>query len=360
MFNHPKTIHMLMLAALLGALSLQAAPVAPNPNSLLKNKRVLIVEGQNKTGHEQSSANADAILALIKTEVGITTLTTLNSNSFTLAQLNNYDIVVFNYFFETQLMPAASQTALHTWLLSGGKGYVGYHTSGANEVNEWNWYRDSVTSMRYNLHTLPAQNGTIRVTTNAAILTQPIMQGLPATFSGSDEWYDFDLPPRGPAAPTWVDCHVMYNLDETTLATALPRPMNPHPAAWYREDANKTRYFYGIIVHSPTGASSDFFHSLILRAMEYVAGYAPTDLTSNGGSLRTLKGMSFITDSHELRVELAGHYRLSVWSPQGKKLYAVQGEGQKTYSPEAFAKPGLYVVKLESRAANLIQRVMVY
>lgn len=349
-----------LVLALLGAAPLRAAVVDPNPLSLLKSKKVLVLDGQSGS-HAGARTNATASLNAMAKKIGFA-MTMGDSRLVTLDYLNKYDIVVFNYFFETQKMTQASQDAFKAWFAEGGKGYVGYHNSGANEAGEWDWYRNNVTSSLYNLHTLGAQNGTLTRTKDAAILSQPIMVGLDTSFTGSDEWYDFGF------GATWADCHVTYYLNEKSLTNALPRPMNPHPAAWYREDpVTKSRYYYAIFIHSDAGAATDFFASNILRALEYTAGYQPSaPITSQGASIQTWKDMSYVTDSRELRIHIPGSYALSIYSAAGRKLYSVAGKGERSFRPEAIRKPGLYIVKLQAmqnrgaNSANVTQRIMVY
>jgi hypothetical protein len=349
----------------LAGLAVQSAPVAPNPKSLLKGKRVLIVEATNWNGGSHSTPKGNALkkLQLIKTAVGITSLTVVdNVADYTLATLNNYDIMVFNYVFNTQMAVGKPfENAFKQWLAQGNKGWMGYHTSGANDVGEWPWYRDSVTAMRYHVHSTSAQQGKMTITTDAGIKALPILAGMDAEFTGTDEWYDFDLPPRAPAPATWADCKVLYYLDENTLASKPSRPMNPHPMAWIREDARKNKFFYAAYIHSDVGSNSDFFHSSLLRGLEFVAGYdTAVAISAQGNSIRTLENMSYVTNSRELRVELDGKYRLTVFSAKGRKVFSAAGEGRKAYHPAAFAKAGLYIVKLESKGAKVSQRLMIY
>jgi hypothetical protein len=350
---------------LLAGIAVQSAPVSPNPKSLLKGKRVLIVEATNWNGnsHQTPKANALKKLNLIKSSVGITNFTVVdNVENYTFATLNNYDIIVFNYVWNSQMaVNKPFEKAFKQWIAAGNKGWMGYHTSGANDVGEWPWYRDSVTVMRYHVHSTSAQQGVMNITTDATIRAHPILAGMDATFTGTDEWYDFDLLPRAPPPPYWADCKVIYYLDESTLAVKPSRPMNPHPMAWYREDEQKNRFFYAAYIHSDAGSNSDFFHSSLLRGLEYVAGYDDTTpITAQGNSIRTFKNMSYITNSRELRVELDGKYRLSIYSAKGRKLFSAEGEGRKAYNPPTFEKAGLYIVKLESKSAKVSQRLMIY
>jgi hypothetical protein len=357
--------HAALAGIFLAGLAVQSAPVTPNPKSLLKGKRVLIVEATNwnSGSHNTPKSNALKKLQLIKTAVGITSFTVVdNVENYTLATLNNYDIMVFNYVFNTQkAVNKPFENAFRQWIAAGNKGWMGYHTSGANDVGEWPWYRDTVTAMRYHVHSTSAQQGVMSITTDAAIKAHPILAGMDPTFTGTDEWYDFDLLPRAPPPLAWADCKVIYYLDEATLAVKPSRPMNPHPMAWFREDALKNRFFYAAYIHSDAGSNSDFFHSSLLRGLEYIAGYDDTTpITAQGNSIRTLENMSYVTNSRELRVELDGKYRLTVFSAKGRKVFSAEGNGPMAYHPAVFAKAGLYIVKLESKSAKISQRLMIY
>lgn len=352
-------------ALFLSALPSQGAPVAPNPKSLLKSKKVLVVQATNWNGtsHKVPKANALAILEKIKSDVGIAGFTVVdNVESYTAAALAPYDIIVFNYVFNSQFAVGKPfETAFKAWLAAGNRGWVGYHTSGANDVGEWPWYRDSVTVMRYHVHSVAAQPGKMTITTDPAIKALPILEGMDAVFSGTDEWYDFDLPPRAPAPALWADCKVTYYLDEATLGTKPTRPMDPHPMSWFREDARKNRFYYSAFIHSDQGSSSDFFHSSILRALEYVAGYdTSVTVVSGGNSIRNQINLAYVTGSRELRVEARGPHRLEILSAQGRLLERLHGDGPRTYRPAAFAKAGVYWVRYLGGGPRYTQRILVY
>lgn len=363
--NRNIKIRIAALGLALSAAAAFAVPVTPNPKSLLKSKKVLVVEatGWNGSSHKTAKAIALEKLNKIKTDVGIASFTVVdNVEAYSAATLAAYDIIVFNYVFNSQFAVGKPfEAAFKAWLASGNKGWVGYHTSGANDVGEWPWYRDSVTTMRYHVHSTAAQPGKMNVTTDASIKAHPILQGMDATFTGTDEWYDFDLPPRAPAPAQWADCKVTYYLDEASLATKPTRTMDPHPMAWFREDAKKNRFFYSGFIHSDAGASSDFFHSTLLRALEYVAGYeTPDPITLDGQSFRTHGNLAYISGSRELNVEAAGRHRLTVLSAGGKALERFAGEGPRGYKPESFAQAGVYFVRFSSKGAKFTQRIMIY
>ena len=335
-----------------------------NPPSLLASKRVLIIKGTETSGdHYNARLALNTRFLQMRTLYGFTLDSASGSNPPTTG-LDNYDIIVFNYWFNSSQAATLTtfQNAFKAWANSTNKrrGWVGMHTSGANEVNEWNWLRDSLTSMAYFVHSTAAQAGKIGRTTDAAILAQPILQGMVDSFAVPlDEWYEFN------SGATWPDVHVIYNLNEKSLATQLGSPMNPHPMAWYRENpVTHNRFFYTALVHNSSGVTSaagnEFFPSLMLRALEYVAGYDTTAVSINGnGVYKTTPKSCLCLKNRELQVDTKGAYQLEVRSLQGKLLYAGHGQGQQTFRPEVFQKAGLYVVKVAGKSGVYTQRVMV-
>jgi hypothetical protein len=255
-------------------LSTWGSTVAPNPLSLLKHKRVLLIDPTDPTDyHKQPRIILTGKINQIKTAVGFDLTQIKGVDTMTLPALNRFDIVIFNYYMKLELLENKPfGIAFKQWLMQGGHGVIGYHNSGSQSSGQWNWYRDSVQSMRYIDHKDGAQKGTVNMTSDSAIRKLPILSGMDAQFTGVDEWYSFDMPPKAPAAPTWPDCKVLYYMDESSVAQ-LTDKMGIHPATWIREDAKKNRFFYTIHIHSDDGANSDFFHSLIQRALEYVSGY---------------------------------------------------------------------------------------
>lgn len=353
---HPRSLW-IVLFSLLAAVSVQAI-VAPNPQSLLASKNILFIDGSETSGdHYNARIALTAKFTQLRTLVGFRQTTVSGSNPPT--NLDAYDIIVFNYWFNNQTSPAAFQNAFRAWVNSTSKkrGWLGMHTSGANQANEWNWFRDSVTAMAYNAHSTSAQAGTIRRSTADSIRNHPIMSGLPDTVRiPSDEWYDFEYP------DAWKDARVMYNLDESTLPTQLPTAsrMNPHPSAWFRENHLGNRFFYTGLVHSASGvnltAHNDFFASLMLRGLEYVAGYQPTSIALNGEGLFNGKAWLHVAN-RSLTITSSEPYQLEIHSLAGKLLFSAKGAGGENYAG-VFSKSGFYVVKVVTKTAAYTQRVM--
>jgi hypothetical protein len=218
--------------------------------------------------------------------------------------------------------------------------------------------------MLYVVHTGAAQLGTVRRTQDSAILAHPIMEAMADTFRAVDEWYEFSY------GPTWSGQYgvkVLYYLDESTLATAPAHPMNPHPMAWFRENHLGNRFFYTPMVHNASGVNStagnDFFTSMTLRGLEYLAGYQTTSIRMNGRGLyhnnERVKGVRMLRRGEALRIETEGRHRLEILDMRGRRLHVVTGRGQASHRPGALSRPGMYVVKVSSGRTAYTQRVMV-
>lgn len=346
---------------LLAALSAQAVPVEPNPDSPLKTRKVLVLSNDADQGHAPAKSASLAHLQAMAAKVPFN-MTVGNPLSLTDAGLAAYDIIVFNYFFETELasvFPEASKTAFMNWLKKPGKGWLGFHNSGANEYakNEWIWYQDNVTGMRYALHGSGTPEGVMAKTTDAAVLAHPIMAGLPESYTAQDEWYEYL-----PESKLFTDgSKVMYYLANAAAMTPPRLPSPIHPVAWFREDANKTRYFYTPFGHTQAAVNSDWFKSIVLRALEYVSG-DPVSIALTPATRSNLLSATpaWLAKGQALPIDILGKYLVTVWSPDGRKLASVPGSDKGSYILAPFAKSGSYIVTVRSTAAQISHRISIY
>ncbi len=350
------------------------AQVAPDPASRLSTKRLLVINGTDaaNTAHGASRRILSQRLNLLQTQIGFQ-LDSVTGSAAPPVNLAAYDIIVFNYWFHSgYVMNEVFQTgfrpfadAFKAWMTDAGtrRGWLGVHSSGANEAGEWNWFRDSVSSMRYALHGAGTPAGTIRRTQDAAVRAHPIMQGLPDSMRvNADEWYTFDT-----TAPTWRDVRVLYSLDETTLSTPLEPEfsMTPHPMAWFREDSTTgNRFFYtGLIHQNPGGATpfAQFYADLMLRALEYLAGYAPSSLHGGRGLPDHAPAVADLLPGGAIAIDAAGPYTLTVHTVEGAQVYAVRGEGhgRETWRPVVLREPGVYLVRVKTRTGSLTRLAVV-
>ena len=360
MLNTSNTLRAVSAILLLAVVSMSQV-VTPNPLSPLKNKKVMVLTGGGQGSHGPARDATLNNLKAMATDVGFT-LSIGDPLNLTDASLASIDILVFNFFFQTDvetIFPTKSKNAFIAWLKKGNKGYIGYHTSGANEYakQEWLWYQENVTSMYYALHGNDIPQGTVGKTTDAAILSHPIMQGLPATFTAVDEWYEYDK--DSPLLAPSSGCKVMYYLSNAQALNRAPYPV--HPVAWFREDAAHTRYFYSTFAHNIDAVNTTWFKGIILRALEYVSGDPTTPIMKNNGApVASFKNLSYIASSKELSVDLDGAYSISVYSQNGKLLYKNHGLGKSTFAPPAFNQSGLYTVRVSTKLKKYSQRILIH
>ena len=250
-----------------------ATPLTPDARSLLAKRRILWLTGAESDHHDIPQANMVALAKRLQITLDFHVDFVDHPAALTASDLAQYDLIVASYMPKIDtLAEKPFGKAFKQWFLQGDKGFVGLHSTGANSEGQWNWFRDTVLSMRYREHTDGEQKGTVRMTTDASLRGLPVLAGLPSQAEIGCEWYSFDLLPKAPAAPTWPQCRVLYSLDETTLK--LKDPMGTHPAAWIRKDGLGNRIFFTLMAHSDAGSASDFFQGLVLRGLEYAAGYA--------------------------------------------------------------------------------------
>ena len=129
---------------------------------------------------------------------GLTVDQTEDASEFTAANLAQYKAVVW-LSTTGDVLNDAQQAAFEGYIRSGG-GYVGVHAAADTEY-DWPWYGQLVGAW-FKSH--PAtQQATVNVTDRA----HPSTKDVPATWTRTDEWYDYKRSPR-------ADVHVLAELQE--------------------------------------------------------------------------------------------------------------------------------------------------
>ena len=142
-----------------------------------------------------------------------------------------------------------TQQAAFERFIRSGKGYVGIHAAADGEYG-WAWYGQLVGAYFRN-H--PA--GTPTATVVAEDTTDPSTAGLPARWSRTDEWYNYQSPvnPVSTAAhdynPRNTDgVHVLLKMDESTYAEndGSDGVDDDHPISWCQKLRRRP-----LVVHGP-------------------------------------------------------------------------------------------------------------
>ncbi|MFD0474526.1 ThuA domain-containing protein [Nonomuraea thailandensis] len=188
---------------------------------------------------------------------------TEDSSAFTTANLAQYKAVVF--LSTTGDVLNDSQQAAFQAYVDGGGGYVGVHSAADTEYN-WSYY-GQLMGAYFNNH--PAiQQASVRTENRAHAATAH----LGATWSRSDEWYNYRTNPR-------PNVRVLQNLDEGSYSGGN---MGDHPITWCHPQA-AGRAFYTGLGHTQESYADPNFRSLLLGGIRYTAGAVNADCRPETG-----------------------------------------------------------------------------
>ena len=227
-------------------------------------------------------AGINAIQQIANSEGWSVDLTT-NSNSFTAANLAQYDAVIFNNTLGN-VLTNAQQNAFEDYINNGG-GYVGIHAAGATETG-WPWYQDMIGTTFVN-HPPGTPTATLNFETNTHISTSHLSQ----PWSINEEWYNWSSNPREESG-----VQILLTVDESTYTGGTNG--DDHPISWCREFQGG-RMFYTALGHNPAHFSAIWFREHLAGGIRWVANDKVVqsnlllDLDANSGV--TANGSNFVT-----------------------------------------------------------------
>ena len=219
---------------------------------------VLVFSGTTGYRHDSIPAGVRTLRHLgVANGLGITA--TEDLDHFTTAGLRGYAAVVF-LNTSGDLFAEAHRTAFADYLHRGG-GFVGVHCAAHTETR-WPDYA-AVVGARFTDH--PAiQPATLRVQDHA----HPATAHLGRDWYRTDEWYNFDHGPVGPA-------RILLSVDESSY-TGGTMP-DGHPIAWCyepRPGLHGGRAFYTALGHTIEGYAEPAMQAHLLGAVAWATGIA--------------------------------------------------------------------------------------
>ncbi|GAA4902071.1 ThuA domain-containing protein [Streptomonospora salina] len=150
-----------------------------------------------------------------------------------------------------------ARAALADYVASGG-GFCGVHAASTAEPG-WPFYADLVGA-RFTRHP-EVQPARVRTEDR----THPATAHLGATWTLTDEWYDFDRDPRADGTT-----RVLLSVEEDTYRGGGMGP--GHPIAWCR-GVGAGRSFYTALGHPSSAYAEPAFRSHLLGGLRYAAGW---------------------------------------------------------------------------------------
>ncbi|MFD1537633.1 ThuA domain-containing protein [Nonomuraea guangzhouensis] len=195
---------------------------------------------------------------------------TEDANAFSTANLAQYKAVVF-LSTTGDVLNDNQQAAFQTYV-DGGGGYVGVHSAADTEYS-WAYYGQLMGAW-FNNH--PAiQQATVRTEDRAHAATAH----LGATWSRTDEWYNYRTNPR-------PNVRVLQSLDEGSYSGGN---MGDHPITWCHPQS-AGRAFYTGLGHTKESYADPNFRTLLLGGIRYAAKATNADCRPETGYMTLYNG----------------------------------------------------------------------
>lgn len=223
--------------------------------------RLLVFEKVNGFVHGPAIQAARESLTAMAARRGWSLTVTDRGGAMTPGFLRQFDAVIWNNVSGDVL--TLSQRAAFQAFVENGGGFVGFHGSGGDPETFWDWYVDTLVGARFKGHPMNPQFQPARIVIEDAM--HPVVAGLGAGWTMSDEWYSFRNNPRSGGA------RVLATLDEKTYAPGDLAMGEDHPIAWTR-CVGRGRSFYSAIGHRPEAYADASHLRLLEQAIEWAAG----------------------------------------------------------------------------------------
>ncbi|MEU3168588.1 ThuA domain-containing protein [Streptosporangium sp. NPDC006930] len=265
------------LAVAAAALTAAATVLVPGAAQAAAPFDVLVFSKTAGFRHDSIPTGIQTIRDL-GTANGFTVTATEDAGAFTTANLATYEAVIF-LSTTGDVLNNTQQSAFESYI-NGGGGYLGIHAAADTEYG-WAYYGQLVGAW-FSSH--PAiQQATVRTEDN----THPATSHLGATWSRSDEWYNYGTNPRS-------NVRVLQNLDEGSYSGGSMG--GDHPITWCRTQGSG-RSFYTGLGHTIQSYAESAFRSLLLGGIRYVAGQVTADCSPRtSGTSITVEGEAYTSN----------------------------------------------------------------
>lgn len=219
----------------------------------LASPRILLFSETRAYRHDSIE---DALLALeeLALSIGVQTDFAADSaNVFTAENLANYHAVVW-VLTSGDVLNNDEQAAFEQYIRTGG-GYAGIHAASDTEY-DWPWYGQLVGAYFERHPDIQSATQIVEDQTHSSTAH------LGASWTRTDEWYDFSRNPR-------AEVNVLLRLDESSYSDGGMG--DDHPSAWYHDfDGGRSWYTGG--GHTKGSYAEPDFRTHLLGGIRYAAG----------------------------------------------------------------------------------------
>ncbi|MEU4144230.1 ThuA domain-containing protein [Streptomyces parvulus] len=324
-----------LAAAVACALAAPATSTRAEPRHAAAAFDVLVFSRTAGFRHDAIPAGVDA-LGELGGQGGFTVTATEDAAAFTPSGLSQYEAVVF-LNTTGDVLDDAQQAAFETYVDSGG-GFVGVHSAADTEY-DWPYY-GRLVGAHFARHPAVQQ-----ATLTNEDRTHPATAHLGATWTRTDEWYDYRANPR-------AGVRVLQSLEESTYSGGGMG--DDHPITWCHGQG-EGRSFYTGLGHTAQSYGDPAFRSLLLGAVRYAAGQAPADCSPSGAA-ESVEAESYTAGSG---VQAAAHAAASGGQTLGHiddgdwaGYSGVSTEGARTFSAKVSSAGAGGTVEVRSGSAT--------
>lgn len=178
---------------------------------------------------------------------------TEDAGVFTDSGLAPFRVIIF-LCTSGDILNGDQQATMEHFIQNGG-GFVGIHSASDTEYG-WPWYGQLVGAYFSN-----HPPGVHQADSHVVEPNHPSTQGLPETWTRTDEWYNFATNPAG-------QVNVLLNLDESTYSGGAMGAS--HPISWYHEFDNGRSWYTGM-GHTESSYNEPLFRQHILGGILWAA-----------------------------------------------------------------------------------------
>jgi type 1 glutamine amidotransferase len=308
-------------AGLLAAASLNATPASAADAPY----KVLVFSKTAGFRHSSIPTGIAAVQSLGAAN-NFTVTATEDAAAFTTANLAQYQSVVF-MSTTGDVLNDAQQTAFESYIRGGG-GYVGVHAAADTEYS-WPFYGTLVGAW-FSSHPAIQQ-----ASVNVEDRSHPATAHLGATWTRTDEWYNYQTNPRSTA-------HVLASLNESSYSGGTMS--GDHPITWCKT-IDSGRSFYTGFGHTEESYADANFRNLLLGAIRYTAKrvdgncaapVAPSGSVYQGEAWSSTGGVQVANHTPAVGGKTAGYIDNNDWIAfNGVNLSTVTGVTARTSSAGA-------------------------
>jgi type 1 glutamine amidotransferase len=251
-----RALTLLASAAVLAAVT--AAVAGPAGTTAAAPLTKVLVFSKTAGFRHSSIPNGIAAIQQLGAANGFSVATTEDANQFSTANLAQYQAVIW-LMTTGDVLNDTQQAAFQSYIGSGG-GYVGVHAAADTEY-DWPFYGGLVGAY-FSSH--PAiQQAQVRIEDR----TNPSTAHLPATWTRTDEWYNYRTNPR-------ANVHVLANLNESSYSGGTMGA--DHPITWCQNYSGGRAWYTGL-GHTEESYADPLFTRMLLGGIQIAAGSVTAD-----------------------------------------------------------------------------------